>query len=452
MDEIVNLGHRLPCSWCRALKWKDETQGMCCSGGKVQLPTLEPYPEPLHSLLTHQNPLSEHFLFNYSIGSLMAGAHQKPSFLQIYFIGDDHREKDIRCGIYPGIKPELISQLQKSLHEHNKYIMDFKAAINSVPKDQKEFKVVINAERKPFGEHKGRFTAPQTKEVAVVIVGQEFEKRDIVFSCRSGTLMRINETHRVYDALQYLLMFFCGKDGYQINIPKRHETTKIPLSKTVSASVFYSYRIMERHGEDAITANDGQLSELGTMVVLPSSFTGGSRYMHERTQDAMTYVRHFERPDLFITLTCNPKWSEIVDLLNQGQKSHDRHDVIARVFRVKVKHMMRLLTKGCIFGNVRCHMYTVEWQKRGLPHIHILLWLKEKIRPESIDKVICAELPDSKLDPALYEIIRTTMIHGPCRHINPSSPCILNGNCTKKISKVLPEGNSNRRRWISPVS
>ncbi|GFX89244.1 OTU domain-containing protein [Trichonephila clavipes] len=174
------------------------------------------------------------------IGSLMARANQKPSFLQIYFMGDDHREKDIRCGIFPGIKPELISQLQKSLHEHNKYIMDFKAAIDSVPKDQKEFKVAINAERKPFGEHKGRFTAPQTKEVAVVIVGQEFEKRDIVLSCRSGTLMRINETHRAYDALHYPLMFFRGEDGYQINIPKRHETTKIPLSKTVSASEFYS--------------------------------------------------------------------------------------------------------------------------------------------------------------------------------------------------------------------
>ncbi|GFU04953.1 uncharacterized protein TNCV_1290571 [Trichonephila clavipes] len=62
MDEIVNPGPRLPCSWCHALNWKDETQGMCCSGGKVQLPTLEPYPEPLHSLLTHQDPLSEHFL------------------------------------------------------------------------------------------------------------------------------------------------------------------------------------------------------------------------------------------------------------------------------------------------------------------------------------------------------------------------------------------------------
>ncbi|GFV04817.1 OTU domain-containing protein [Trichonephila clavipes] len=118
--------------------------------------------------------------------------------------------------------------------------MDFKAAIDSVPKDQKEFKVVINAERKPFEEHKGRFTASQTKEVAVVIFGQEFEKRDIVLSCRSRTLMRINETHRAYDALQYPLMFFRGEDGYQINKPKRHETTKIPLSKTVSSSELWS--------------------------------------------------------------------------------------------------------------------------------------------------------------------------------------------------------------------
>ncbi|GFQ94652.1 ATP-dependent DNA helicase [Trichonephila clavata] len=190
MDGIENLGPRLPCSWCHALQWKNEIQGMCCSAGKVQLTNLEPFPEPLHTLLTHQDPLLEHFLstvrkYNgcfqirsfgakeinesnfmptfklrervyHRIGSLMTRVLQKPSFLQIYFMGAEHHKKDIRCGIYPRIKPELIKQLQKSMHEHNKYIMGFKAAIDSVPKDQKEFKVVINAERrKPFGDLKG---------------------------------------------------------------------------------------------------------------------------------------------------------------------------------------------------------------------------------------------------------------------------------------------------------
>ncbi|XP_014298458.2 uncharacterized protein LOC106693783 [Microplitis demolitor] len=171
------------------------------------------------------------------------------------------------------------------------------------------------------------------------------------------------------------------------------------------------------------------------MVMLPSSFTGGPRYMHERTQDDMTYVRHFGRPDLFITFTCNPKWKEIEELLVQGQKSHDRHDLIVRIFHVKIKHMMNLLTKGCIFGKTKCHMYTVEWQKRGLPHIHILLWLEEKLRPESIDKVISAELPNQDQDQELYEIIKTNMIHGPCGSFNRNSPCMVDGSCTKKYPK-----------------
>lgn len=78
------------------------------------------------------------------IGSLVAEPKKQPSFLQIYFVGDDNKEREILCGMYTGIKPGLVSQLEKLLHEH-KYILDFKAAVDSVPKDQKEFQVVINA-------------------------------------------------------------------------------------------------------------------------------------------------------------------------------------------------------------------------------------------------------------------------------------------------------------------
>lgn len=73
--------------------------------------------------------------------------------------------------------------------------------------------------------------------------------------------------------------------------------------------------------KDAIRKADAQVSELGKMVVLPSSFTGGPRYMHERTQDAMTYVRHFGRPDMFTTFMCNLKWREICELLKEDQKA-----------------------------------------------------------------------------------------------------------------------------------
>ncbi|CAF1552338.1 unnamed protein product [Rotaria sp. Silwood1] len=39
------------CPYCNALKWHAETRGMCCSGGKVKLPELQPPPEPLKSLI-----------------------------------------------------------------------------------------------------------------------------------------------------------------------------------------------------------------------------------------------------------------------------------------------------------------------------------------------------------------------------------------------------------------
>lgn len=41
------------------------------------------------------------------IGSLMAQYDRKPSFLQVYFVGDEDRERNIRFGIYPGINSQL---------------------------------------------------------------------------------------------------------------------------------------------------------------------------------------------------------------------------------------------------------------------------------------------------------------------------------------------------------
>lgn len=90
------------------------------------------------------------------------------------------------------------------------------------------------------------------------------------------------------------------------------------------------------HLRDAINS-DGNVQDLGKMIILPATYTGSARHMHEYAQDAMTYVRNYGRPDLFITFTCNPQWSDIKDNLFPGQSSTDRHDITARVFKQKLK-------------------------------------------------------------------------------------------------------------------
>ncbi|XP_065356368.1 uncharacterized protein LOC135950766 [Calliphora vicina] len=516
-DKIIDLGkmsHR--CSYCNALKWKEESVGLCCSSGKVQLDPLEKLPDLLDSLIMDRHPDHKHFVDNirkyngcfqmtsfgatrifergfmptfkvqgqvyHLVGSLLP-PENNPQFLQIYFVGEDEREVGIRCQNFPGVKSGLVKQLQRMLHEVNAYVKQLKSTIESVPQGCETYQIVIRADRKPAEAHSGRFNEPSCSEVALVIVGQQFEKRDIILKSHDNKLQRISELHKSYDTLQYPLMFCRGEDGYSINIALRDPITKRPIpKKTVSAANFYAYRLMIRsdedyifrfrslfsqylvdmyakieterlnyirshqkelrsenyiHLRDAVGRQDANALNIGQMVVLPSTFTGGPRYMHEKTQDAMTYVRNFGRPDLFITFTCNPKWQDIANALLLSQKPYDRHDIIGRVFHLKIKKLMALLTKGNIFGKTRCYMYSVEWQKRGLPHVHILLWLDQRISPNLIDEVVCAEIPNLETDPILYDIVKNNMIHGPCGAMNSNSPCMKDGKCTKKYPREL---------------
>ncbi|AES63417.2 AT hook motif protein, putative [Medicago truncatula] len=79
-------------------------------------------------------------------------------------------------------------------------------------------------------------------------------------------------------------------------------------------------------------------------------------------------------------------------------------------------------------------IYTIEFQKCGLPHAHILVFLKPTYqckKPEDLDKIISAEIPNKDTDGELFNIVTTLMIHGPCGDQNTRSPCMLNNKCSK---------------------
>ncbi|GMF31684.1 unnamed protein product [Phytophthora fragariaefolia] len=73
------------------------------------------------------------------------------------------------------------------------------------------------------------------------------------------------------------------------------------------------------------------LNQVGKRIVLPDSHSGSPRNMYKHYQESMAIVREYGKPDAFITMTCNPKWVEIIVLLPDEQTAQDRPDIVARV-------------------------------------------------------------------------------------------------------------------------
>jgi hypothetical protein len=104
------------------------------------------------------------------------------------------------------------------------------------------------------------------------------------------------------------------------------------------------------------------MSEEGNQVLIPSSFTGGPRYMLQTYYDAMAICKHFGFPDLFITFTCNPKWPEITRYCEKrGLTADDRPDIVARIFKIKLDSLMKDLTERHLLGKtVACKFHFIK--------------------------------------------------------------------------------------------
>jgi hypothetical protein len=107
---------------------------------------------------------------------------------------------------------------------------------------------------------------------------------------------------------------------------------------------------------------------------LPASVPGSPACQRALVEDGLAVVRRHGMPTLFITITCNPYWPEIMEALHPGQSAFDRPDIVARVFQLKLRILTDGLRDGSYFGvDRRCSYYirVTEFQKRGLPHAHI---------------------------------------------------------------------------------
>lgn len=426
---------------------------------------------------------------------------QPPSYSQLY-IYDPSTALNARMNRNPNISRSVMELLQNIMQTFNPYSRIYEHAYEVLKRTEApDLQVKL---RVMPGHDRRRYNLPTADEVAVILPGDgdgSLEGRDIVLRLRPPPreerpdqnseprrLEQISETHAAYAPLQYVLLFPKGDPGWHYDLrqhqPDRQEPKRLSLTRYTAfrlfprrnefSTILRGGRLLQQYAvdmwasedqrrltylrfnqpklraevysglQDAISDRDDDLNlqDLGRRYILPSSYIGGARDMQQRYQDAMALARCYKMVDVFATMTANPEWPEILRELLEGQSSYDRPDLVARAFNLKKKLLVEFIYKHGIFGHAVAFVYVIEFQKRGLPHIHLLIFLKRPFKlltPEDIDSCIRARWPDPVTEPLLFETVQSCMVHGPCGTHNLAAPCMENGKCTKHYPKDFQE-------------
>lgn len=218
------------CPHCLARFWPRETIN-CCRNGDIVIPELNEVPAELADLIlcprVRQNIRSFNSIMAFAstghenksfvdgtfvlggrayhrIGSILPSSGQQHSFAQIYIL-DTEDATQRRQSIMPTLNHHLLSQLHVLMMRHNRLAVMIKNAVNDV--------AVNELQQDAIGltwsatEELSRF------EVGAIIVRDGFQ-RQISLRFRDGVVRNISDTHQLYHALAYPLLFPTGCPGW----------------------------------------------------------------------------------------------------------------------------------------------------------------------------------------------------------------------------------------------
>ena len=191
---------------------------------------------------------------------------------------------------------------------------------------------------------------------AISAVAQDgFKKREERVSCREYYAYRLQirphnyflRTTRLFQ--QFVVDMYVKIENTRIDYCCNNQTQ-------LQAELFQG--IMDR-------MNVGQCSaaNVGRRIILPPSFIGGPRDMKKRYLNAMALVQRYGKPDVFLTITCNPNWIEIKQELAEGEIAQDRPELVSRIFRAKLVVLKKKLKDEKLFGEPAAMIHVVEFQK-----------------------------------------------------------------------------------------
>ncbi|GFQ02664.1 hypothetical protein PHJA_002410300 [Phtheirospermum japonicum] len=301
---------------------------------------------------------------HHRLGSLLPLPGQNARYAQLYIYDIANEICNRISSVFgdsdvPAINTAIVEGILLMLNESNEIVKAFRMARDIYEEGQTttlRLRLLSARER-----NDKNYAPPSGSEIAALIVGDigyGNGDRDVIVEHRTEGLKRISILHPLYMPMQYPLLFSHGEDGYVPGIPFVSSPVKENIKrKTVSMREYYAYKIQTRHVlqntllrggrlfqqfitdvfsatdeerlhyirnnqkklradmykdiRDVMHRGDVQGKSIRKRVILPASFTGGSRYLFQNYQDALAICRYYGLPDLFITFTCNAYWNEI---------------------------------------------------------------------------------------------------------------------------------------------
>jgi hypothetical protein len=188
-------------------------------------------------------------------------------------------------------------------------------------------------------------------------VNRERQQRVTLLQWSRHLLMHRDAVTFIQKCERLSLEFYC--DLYAQHEARVAAFHSLPRQQAMYRCASYAavYDQLHRDG-----GGGGNLNHVGKPMILPSSFVGSPRFYHQLYLDAMALPCRYHKPDLFITITCNPNWPEIAAAVPVGSHWRFHPDIVGRVFMLKFKSILDEITVHEIFGPVLAFVWRVEWQ------------------------------------------------------------------------------------------
>nr|KAJ0192085.1 hypothetical protein LSAT_V11C800452940 [Lactuca sativa] len=402
------------CQICHAKLWKAESitwqkkvntsYSLCCGYDKIELSSLKEAPPSYRNLYRSVDSKRKHFMKNIrrynslfsftSMGAKVDSSINRGNAPHIFRLSGSllptpgsslkfcHGPTTTSTSTSRSYDLQIIEFLKDMLDSNNALVKSYRMVRDTLHENPcANLKLRLIGKREQDGR---TYNLPSCSEVAALVVDDicdSIEKRDIVVQTSSGLLQHGNDDYRV-DILHRGISSSSNskrptcrmREFFTYRIQDRDQLFSLILN---AKSLFQCESYENLRNQQALGNTD--ISNIGQHVILPSSFTGGARFMMQNYLDAISLFQ--------------------------------------RLFKIKLVAFIKDLRENEVFSKVQA----------DLPHSHICLFMHANCKLPTI--------PNIDDDPELYLLVKEFMIHGPCGAENLNCPFMVDRKCSKNFPK-----------------